>query len=157
MKIVKESKEKVCCFYVSDYHFEMISLPFIQNNLDENKEIIILTENNLEETIENLIEKINLKEEKKNKIIKINWKNDDKNKLEKIKENNENNLIVFIKGNKKYIKKTNEKIKNIIDERKKIKIIDCYDMEEISKEIDDIMDRYKKVLSTAGEKEIEKI
>ena len=45
------TKEKTCAFYASDYHFEMISLPFIEKNIEENKEIIILTENNLEDTI----------------------------------------------------------------------------------------------------------
>ena len=38
------TKEKICAFYASDYHFEMISLPYISKSMDENKEIIILTE-----------------------------------------------------------------------------------------------------------------
>ena len=44
----QETKEKICTFFASDYHFEMISLPYIDKNLEEDKEIIILTENNLE-------------------------------------------------------------------------------------------------------------
>ena len=39
----KETKEKICTFFVSDYHFEMISLPYIDKKLEENEEIIILT------------------------------------------------------------------------------------------------------------------
>ncbi len=49
MNGIKESKEKICSFYASDYHFEMIILPYIEKNLEKNKKIIILTENNLEE------------------------------------------------------------------------------------------------------------
>ena len=57
----QETKEKICAFYASDYHFEMISLPYIEKNLEESKEILILTENNLDDTIRNLISKMNLK------------------------------------------------------------------------------------------------
>ena len=50
----QKTKEKTCAFYVSDYHFEMISLPYINKKLDESKEVIVLTENNLKETIKTL-------------------------------------------------------------------------------------------------------
>ena len=58
------TKEKTCAFYASDYHFEMISLPFIEKNIEENKEIIILTENNLEDTIKTLMKNINFNKNK---------------------------------------------------------------------------------------------
>ena len=32
------TKEKVCAFYASDYHFEMITLPCIYKNLEEKKD-----------------------------------------------------------------------------------------------------------------------
>ena len=56
------TKEKTCAFYASDYHFEMISLPYIEKNLEDNKDIIVLTENSLEDTMRTLISNINLKE-----------------------------------------------------------------------------------------------
>ena len=71
-----KTKEKTCIFYASDYHFEMISIPYIIKNIDSNKEIIILTENNLEATVNNLVKKMNLEENKKKKILKLNWKNE---------------------------------------------------------------------------------
>lgn len=66
-----KTKEKTCAIYASDYHFEMISLPYIEKNIEENKEIIIFTENNLEETINTLVSKTNLKDDKKEKILRI--------------------------------------------------------------------------------------
>ena len=104
----KNSKEKVCTFYVSDYHFEMISLPYIDKNLSK-KDIIILTENNLEKTIETLISRMNFKEDKKRKIFQIDWKNNDMEKFKKIKEDADNNkeMIIFIKGKENYIKNIN--------------------------------------------------
>ena len=105
----KETKEKTCAFYASDYHFEMISLPFIERNLAENKEIIVLTENNLEDTIKIIIEKVNLQEKNKSNILKINWNNNDLEKFKQIKNNIENNknITIFIKGKSNYIKNIN--------------------------------------------------
>ena len=81
----ENTKERICAFYASDYHFEMVSLPYISKEMDNQDEIIILTENNLEETIKKLLSKVNLKENKKKKILNLNWKNEDGNKLKIIK------------------------------------------------------------------------
>lgn len=155
----QETKEKICAFYASDYHFEMISLPYIERKLEEKNEVIILTENNLEETIKILISRMNLAEEKKKRILDINWKNDDLAKFKQIKEKLEENknMIIFVKGKENYIKNINRNIEKWINIADSVKVINCYDMEEISEKLDDIMDQYKKILSTSGEKEIEKI
>lgn len=155
----KETKEKVCTFFVSDYHFEMVSLPYINKKLEENEEIIVLTENNLEETIQVLLSRMNFKEKRKNKILSINWKNDDFTKFKEIKRNVEkqNQFTIFIKGKENYIHNINENIKKWIEENPKIKVIDCYDMEEVGSNMDTVMASYKSILSTSGEKEIEKL
>lgn len=155
----QETKEKICAFYASDYHFEMISLPYIERKLEEKNEVIILTENNLEETIKILISRMNLAEEKKKRILDINWNNDDLTKFKQIKEKLEKNknMIIFVKGKENYIKNINRNIEKWINIADHVKVINCYDMEEISEKLDDIMDQYKKLLSTCGEKEIEKI
>lgn len=159
MNKTQETKEKICAFYASDYHFEMISLPYINKQIEEDKQVIILTENNLEETINTVISKINLKEEKKAKILNINWKNDDLSKIRKIKKaiESEKETTIFIKGKENYIKNINENIEKWTKENEKIKLIDCYDLEEISNNLDDIMDKYNVVLGTTGEKQIQKI
>ena len=155
----QETKEKTCAFYASDYHFEMISLPYIEKNLEESKEILILTENNLDDTIRNLISKMKLKEDKKENILKIDWKNNDLSKFKKIKKDIEErkDIIIFIKGKENYIKNINKNIEKWTENAKSIKIIDCYDIEEIGENLDVVMDKYGKVLSTSGEKEINKI
>lgn len=155
----KETKEKTCAFYASDYHFEMISLPFIERNLAENKEIIVLTENNLEDTIKIIIEKVNLQEENKSNILKINWNNNDLEKFKQIKNNIENNknITIFIKGKSNYIKNINNNIEKWTKNNNKIKIIDCYDIEEVGSNLNIITSKYKNILSTAGERKIENL
>ena len=155
---MKETKEKTCVFFASDYHFEMITLPFIEENLRNNKKIIVLTENDLEDTIKNLISKVNLKEEKKEKIFKIDWKNNDLKKYKEIKKEVENkeDLIIFIKGKENYIKNVNENIEKWTNKINTVKIIDCYDVEEIREHFADVVNKYENVLSTTGERKIEK-
>ena len=54
--ITKEHEtEKTCLFCVSDYHLEMILLPYIIKK----EKVIIFTEQELETTINTLLEKIN--------------------------------------------------------------------------------------------------
>ena len=148
----QKTKEKTCAFYASDYHFEMISLPYINKKLDESKEGIVLTENNLKETIKTLVSKINLNEDKKVDILKIDWENNDLNKFKKINEDikSKKDMVIFVKGKENYIKNINENIEKWTEKSKNVEIIDCYDMEEISQDMDNIMDQYKFTLKTTG-------
>lgn len=155
----KDTKEKICAFYASDYHFEMISLPYIDKKMENEDEIVILTENNLEETIKALLEKTNLEKDKKQKILKLNWKNNDLEKLNTIKTKieEEKDMIIFIKGNESYIHRTNKNIEECLPEENHIKIIDCYNIEEVGENLDEVMGQYHKILRVSGEKEIEKL
>ena len=141
----QKTKEKTCAFYASDYHFEMISLPYINKKLDESKEVIVLTENNLKETIKTLVSKINLNEDKKVAILKIDWENNDLNKFKKINEDikSKKDMVIFVKGKENYIKNINENIEKWTEKSKNVEIIDCYDMEEISQDMDNIIVKAK--------------
>lgn len=155
----QKTKDKICSFYTSDYHFEMISLPYISKRIEENKEVIILTENNLENTIKKLVNNINLNEYKKEKILNLNWKNDDLKKFKLINKNIENNknMVVFIKGNENYIKNINKNIEKWIKKNADVQVIDCYNLEEISGKIDEVTINYTKFLSSKGEKYLGKL
>ena len=145
------TKEKSCAFYASDYHFEMISLPYISKSMDENKEVVILTENNLKDTVNTLISKTNLKEERQNKILSLDWSNNDLKKFKEIsKKSKENmNMIIFIKGKQNYIENINKNIEKWVMNNDHIKIIDCYDFFEMEEKIDEIAQKYDKVLGTS--------
>lgn len=151
--------KKICAFYASDYHFEMISLPYIEESLEKRKEIIILTENDLQSTIKTLISNINIEEKKKQGLEQINWKNDDLKKFKKIKRDTEENkdVVIFIKGKENYIRNINKNIEKWTSKNNKVKIVDCYDMNEVAEKVDTLMAKYKIVLGTAGEKTIENI
>lgn len=151
--------KKICAFYASDYHFEMISLPYIKESLEKRKKIIILTENDLQSTVKTLISNINIEEKKKQGLEQINWKNDDLKKFKKIKRDTEENkdVVIFIKGKENYIRNINKNIEKWTSKNNKVKIVDCYDMNEVAEKVDTLMAKYKIVLGTAGEKAIENI
>ena len=149
--MLKDNKEKVCLFFASDYHFEMISLPYINKKLKEDKNVIVITENDLNGSINKLLSNINLKVEDKDKISKIDWNNNNLNKINEIKNAKEigKETVVFVKGRANYINNINDAIKDFID-IDETSIIDCYDINEVEKDISNIAKNYDRVLSTSG-------
>ena len=158
MNKISNTKEKTCAFYASDYHFEMISLPYIENKLRADKKVFILTENSLQNTIKTLVEHINLSDKKKENILNLDWNNNDEEKYKNIKEDIKNgeDVVIFVKGKTKYIEEENKNIEKINDKNKNIKIIDCYNVDEIAHNMQEIENNYAKILNTSGEKILEK-
>ena len=144
-----------CSFFASDYHFEIISLPFIREKLDEDKKIVILTESDLEETITLLLSKINISESEKEKILNINWGKEYASKLKKLEKKEEKEFVVFVKGSEKYIREMNEEIGKITN-KKNLQIIDCYDITELKDRANQVLVQYDNILNTAGKSSIDK-
>ena len=85
--ITKENKtEKICSFYASDYHLEMILIPYINRKLNEQANLKIITERDLSGTVQEVISKINLPKERKREMLNLDW-NTKKEKEKKINQN----------------------------------------------------------------------
>ena len=137
MLIESKNKERACSFYVSDYHLEMILLPYINDKIKNNENVTIQTERDLRESIETLISKTNINKENKKQILNLKWEKGE----EKIEENS--NVIVI--GEKNYIKKINEEIKDL-----NVNVLDCYNFEDVKSDINSIISGYDKHLNTLG-------
>lgn len=133
--IIKYEREKICCFYVSEFHLEMILVPYINEKINE--DITIITQKKLRETLETLISKINLKEENKEKILKLGW-----NGEQEIKDNS--NVIII--GTKEFIKDKNKELEG----RNILSVLDCYEFEKEKDDIENIVKQYKNSLNTLG-------
>ena len=141
--ITKELKiKKYCCFYVSDFHLEMILLPYIKNNISKSK-IIIFTQDNLKESVKLLLERTNFNNEDKNKILNLNWSDNIKEEITKEKVQKS---TVIINGDINYIEQMNKNIKNL--ELDNIKIIDCYNISKNNLELAKIQEKYDEILNT---------
>ena len=147
--------EKICSFFASDYHFEMISIPYIEKELKDKSNVVILTENDLNNSIKKVLSSTNLDENKKQEIFDINWSNNNENKLEEINKKLENNngLTVFIKGGKKYIEEMDSYVQKHLG-FENIRTIHCYPIDEIKGNMQDIVSGYDTVLSTIGKTSI---
>lgn len=140
MLIESQDIEKMCSFYVSDFHLEMILVPYLNQKIDNKEEIKILTEKNLQDSVNVLLSRINMSEDKKQKILNLGW-NKDENTLTK-----KSNFIII--GSEKYIQEKNNEIKQM--NLPNLTIVDCYDFEEIKDNLNYIKSNYKNNLNTLG-------
>lgn len=144
--ITKEQDiNKKCLFCVSDYHLEMILLPYIIEKKDKYK-TIVFTESNLEESINVLLTKVNLKEEDKEIIKNIDWNKNDSLKFEQIEEIKDNKLNIIINGSYEYIKLINKKLERIIN--KNIEIVDCFHIGNPDLDVLELSKKYNCILNT---------
>lgn len=141
MIIEKPEIKKYCSFYMSDFHLEMILVPYINQHFHENENVIISTQKNLKDSVNILMSKMNLNQKDKERILELNWNNNQINNIEE-------NANVIIVGNKEFINKENQKLEKM--KTKDVKVIDCYDFEEVKDDINNIIKEYDKNLNTIG-------
>ena len=163
MKNENQNIEKLCSFYVSDWHLATMLLPYINRQVDENAKVITILEHDIQKNIKTLVQKLNLKNEKE--ILEIRWTNinskkyDDiqdllKKEIKKTKEN-----IILINGHRDYIEKNNANVEKWAkkSESKKIKIINFFEVTEFNNNIMEILDAHDRILNTSGEREISEV
>ena len=140
--VLEEKKVKnICNFYVSEYHLEIMLLPYISKKIDDKENIVIITEKDLRKTLKDVIEKINLDQDKKEKIKNLSWNTQN---IENIIQNS--NVIII--GNKNFINEEIVKLKG--KQIENLKIIACYDYNEVKDEMKEIVTKYEVVLNTLG-------
>lgn len=164
MDKMKISIKKMCCLYVSDWHLSVMLLPYINKQISEDVGITTIFKNDVEKNIKTLIEKLNLKNTEK--ILKINYKKNEiinykiiEKSMDKIIKNKE--IIIINNGEDKDIENTNKYIEEYLQknkiENKNIKIINCYEVSDIRTSMDEILSKYKIMLNTSGEKNVEEL
>ena len=141
MIIENKNIEKICNFYVSDFHLEMILLPYLNQKLKEEEPVTIISEKNLNQSIKELISKVNLDNKIKNNILNLEWDSAE------IKEIQNNSNVVLI-GTENFIEQKKNKLIDMDVEN--LKIIDCYNLQEVEKDVQKIVLIHDKNLNTLG-------
>lgn len=155
----QQNIKKLCNFYVSDLHLSVMLLPYLSKQINEDVEITTIFEKLEKENIETVLDKLNVKN--KEKILNINWFNSNKDTYEKIENTIDKNIkdnkkvTIIIGGNKNYILENNKNIINYLEEKnmnyENVKIINCFDVEEVGTNMKSIVKQYDGILNTSGE------
>ena len=151
--------KRLCNFYVSDLHLSVMLLPYINKQINEDVEITTIFEKLEKENFEAVLDKLNVKN--KEKILNINWFNGNKDTYEKIENKieedikNKKNITIIIGGNKNYVFNNNKNIINYFNKKNikdlEIKVINCYNIDDVKKDIKFITKQYDGILNTSGE------
>ena len=141
------SNQKICTFYVSEFHLLTIILPYINEKIEEKQDILILSENDLISSVKKYLKQLTSFYQNE-EVLELNWKKFNDNLTEKDLRKKE----IFIIGEKDFIRKVNSKleIKNVEQ------IIDCYRIKKLE-EIDEVPKDYNYILNTSGICEVGKI
>ena len=143
MKKENKKMEKLCSFYVSDWHLATMILPYISHKIEQDAKIVTVVEKSMEEHIITLVEKLNLKNQ--NNIINISWTNtngkkysDIERKLENLQTKGEN--VIFINGCQNYMEIQNQNIEKWFEKSniQSIKIINLFEVTEFNNHIMEI-------------------
>ena len=150
-----EKPNKVCCFYVSDWHFITMLLPHIDKMIHEDTNMVTVFEENFSNKMEILLSKLHLKNEKK--IRRIDW-GQTTQMSERIKEaialkQQGGKMEFIISGSNQYIENVNQMIENQMPKNlrdQQFKIVNCYAVENCN--VAEVLKKHDAILNTAGEK-----
>ena len=147
---------KVCSFYASDWHLITMLLPHVNKMINEGTKITTILEQDSSNKTQILLSKLRLKNERQISRIKWNKTENIKSKGKEIFENSmENNIEIIVCGSKEYMNTVNKEIEDYVKNNNEInnfiKIINCYNIEEIN--VKEILQQHDSVLNTAGEKQ----
>ena len=134
------NKKKFCSFYVSEYHLLTILLPYIDEQIKNNRSVEIILEDDM---IDSVIKYIKRNEKfNTGKIMKLGWKKTRKEYFE-IKGNAD---VVIIVGKEKFIKEINEINKKDTNLKE---IVNCYNIETLNN-LNEVVKEHSFVLKTSG-------
>lgn len=139
---------KACNFYVSEWHLFAALLPYLKEELEKKNEIIIISQDNLEKGIKELVKRINIKFEKGNDLNNITWLG--KELILEIREDIKP-LNIVIQGTIQFISEVNKYLKaNTINLYREVLIIDCYEIYDSNNMLYNILDEHEFVFNTGG-------
>ena len=148
-----ENLKKVCSFYVSDWHFITMLLPYINKAINEEAKITTILENNTQNKVESLLNNLKLKNAEK--ILNIDWSKKELSNININKLINNQEIEIIVSGSEEYISKVNKMIEKYMEKEnsKEVKIINCY-YADSKLNIKEILQEHEMVLNTAGEKDV---
>ncbi len=140
--------QKICSFHVSDLHLFTVVLPYINEKIKEEKDIVIISQKDLSLEVKKYLKNVKSFECEREKIISIGWRRVKEEQFDK--DFSEKTVIVI--GNNDFIDEVNK----FLDTKIGIyEIVNCYNVES-GNQIASIVEKYDMFLNTEGKFRIEK-
>ncbi len=145
-------ENKICGFNVNEFHLVTMIMPYIYEKINEEKTISTFFEKDVQE-IYNKVLNINEKFWKnKEKLDEIDWKKTEINNISE-KFNSEVDIVI-VAGRKDFIDKINRLVINF---HTKFTLVNCFEIDDFNKNLENIVKKYDKVLCTKGVREIKEL
>ena len=139
---------KACNFYVSEWHLFAALLPYLKNQLKEKNKIVIISQDNLKNGIEELVKKIDIKFENENGLGDISWLNE--NFMLEIKDEY-SPINIIVRGTLEFITDINKYLKDNLEiVYRNLTIINCYEVFDTNNMLYNILDEHQFVFNTGG-------
>ncbi len=136
------NNQKICSFYISEFHLLTILLPYINEKILEEKEVAVILQKDISKNVTSYLSNVGNLNLNTEKIIEIGW---NKSKKENVNNKLEGKDVIVI-GDKEYI----EEINNIFEKEIPVnEILNCYKVSDIER-IDRILNDHNEVLKTEG-------
>lgn len=159
MKMKENQIKKICSFYVNEWHLTTMMLPYINKRIEKGIFISTLLEKEIQEKVQELVEKMNLKPETKKQVLQINWKNNSITDTKKIEQEwekqlqNHNEIEIIATGDQKRFQKLDAVLERIMEKeefaKKKATIVHCYDITTLDNREEQLKEHHS-ILNTAG-------
>ena len=143
------NKSRYWSFYVSDIHLVTMLLPYINEKMKEKKEFITVFETDISESAKKVIKGVSLKRKDEINFLNIGW-----NKREDVENIKLDKKYIIVMGSNDFIRRINAKLK---DRNENFIIINCFEVFQAEKVIDDIIESHEKLVNSKGENDIDKI
>lgn len=146
---VNMNKKRLCCFYVNDIHLIMMLLPYINERINEDTEVITIMETDMSRSAKKVIEEIQGKKSKS--LLEIDWQS---KSLSYLYECDIKDKLILVSGSEAFMKEAN---KIIAKREENCIILNCFEMMQGSEKLQEILDGHDKVINTSGEKSPEEV
>ena len=157
---MKENQiKKICSFYVNEWHLTTMMLPYINKRIEKGIFISTILEKEIQEKIQELVEKMNLKPETKEQVLQINWKKNSITDTKKIEQEwerqlqNHDEIEIIATGDQKRFQNLDAILEKIMRKeefaKKKATIVHCYDIANLDNRNEQLKEHHS-ILNTAG-------
>lgn len=144
--------DKICGFNVNEFHLVTMIMPYIYEQINEGKVISTFFEKDVQEIYNKVLNVNEAFWKNKDKLDKIDWrKTESINLPEKF---NKEADIVIVAGKKEFIDKINSLALNF---HTKFTLVNCFEIDDFNKNLENIVKDYNKILSTKGIREIKEL